>query len=547
MTQNKITYAKAYYRYSSDNQREESIEAQMRAVRDYAERNGYVILDEFIDRKTTGTTDLRPEFQRMMSDSAKKDYSILLVHKLDRFARNRNDSIVNKISLKRNGVSVVSVTEPLDGSPESIILEAVLEAMAEYYSLNLAREVEKGKTQNALKCQHVGGKPPLGYDVTKEKQYVINEREAEAVRLIFRWVSNGKSYGDIIAELNNLGYKTKVGNPFGKNTLYSILRNEKYYGLYTYNRSTPKDTNGRRNSHKQKDRDEWIAVEDGIPAIISREEFDAVQAIMSKRMQKRTHSHAKENYILTGKMICGVCGGSYVGSKRRVKTNSSYAAYGCNKRYRTTSLGCDNKELSKAYIESWVVERLSEYVFSDKYALRITEEYNQYIQSRNQSYNAQRDVHLSRLRTLDKDIDRTVTLLIKTTSDALTDKLQQLESEKAQLKFTLDDLERDNRQKEFTAEEIKIVLARIRELLKAGTLETIKSVVDKFVSKIMVNPDGIVVHFNFFPEFTIKPEAWTENDRPMHERTEDAQEQSIPCNHQQLSKKADEIGGAGGS
>jgi len=132
MFQNNIKNAVGYYRYSSDNQREESIEAQMRAVKDYAERNGYIIVEEYIDRKTTGTTDHRPEFQRMISDSAKAGFSVVLVHKLDRFARNRNDSIVNKVTLKRHGVSVISVTEPLDGSPESIILESVLEAMAEY-------------------------------------------------------------------------------------------------------------------------------------------------------------------------------------------------------------------------------------------------------------------------------------------------------------------------------------------------------------------------------------------------------------------------------
>ena len=438
--------------------------------------------------------------------------------------------------------------------------------MAEYYSLNLAREVEKGKIQNALKCRHVGGKPPLGYDVTAEKQYIINEHEAEAVRLIFKWTRIGKSYNDVITELNRLGYKTKIGNPFGKNTLYSILKNEKYYGLYTYNRASPKDTDGRRNNHKQKDRDDWIAIEDGIPAIICKEEFDAVQVIMSKRMQTRTHSHAKENYILTGKMVCGICGGSYVGSKRKVKKSSFYVAYGCNKRYRTVGIACDNKELSKAYIESWVVERLSEYVFSDKYAVMITDEYNQYIHNRNKTYNKQHNAYTTRLRTLDKDIDRIVTLLLKTTSDALAEKLQKLEAEKVQLKFALENLERDSKQKEFTTAEIRTVLTHIRKLLKAGTLETIKSVVDKFVSQIVVNTDGVVVHFNFFPDFTIKPEEWTEKNCPVAEHSADAQEQLISENHNlvevindsggantphnsstNLNKKADDFGGAGGS
>ena len=146
------------------------------------------------------------------------------------------------------------------------------------------------------------------------------------------------------------------------------------------------------------------------------------------------------------------------------------------------------------------------------------------------------------MKKLDKDIDRTVSLLLKTTSNALTEKLQQLETEKAQLSFLLDDLESNHRQNEYTVEEIKTVLAQVRKLLKAGTLETVKSVVDKFVSKVIVNTDGVVVHFNFFPDFTIKPEELIEKDCPVTEHGI-AQEQSFSL-HQSQTNKADEIGGA---
>ena len=157
-----------YARYSSDMQRDESIDAQVRAITDYASRNNMIIVGEYTDKAKSATTDRRGEFQRMIKDASQKKFDVVLVHKLDRFARNRNDSIAYKLELKRHNVAVVSVTEPLDGSPESIILESVLEAMAEYYSKNLAREVEKGKKENALKGLHVGGRPPLGYDVDKE-------------------------------------------------------------------------------------------------------------------------------------------------------------------------------------------------------------------------------------------------------------------------------------------------------------------------------------------------------------------------------------------
>jgi len=315
--QTNIKNVVAYCRYSSDNQREESIDAQLRAIHEYAERNGFIIVEEYIDKAKSATNDQRPEFQRMIADSANGNFEAIVIHKLDRFSRNRYDSAIYKKELKRNRVSLFSVTENLDDSPESIILEGLLESMAEYYSRNLAREVEKGRRENAMQCRHVGGIPPLGYDVGEDKKYIINEKEAGAVRLIFRWVRDGKGYSAVIDELNRLGYKGKHGKPFAKNGLNSILKNEKYCGLYTYNRSASKDVDGKRNGHKQKPREEWIVVEDGIPAIISKDEFDAVQEIMAGRMQTRRHSHAKENYLLTGKMVCGVCSGSYVGARRR--------------------------------------------------------------------------------------------------------------------------------------------------------------------------------------------------------------------------------------
>ena len=520
-----IKYGIAYCRYSTDMQREESIDAQLRAIRDYAERNGITIVAEYIDRAQSATSAQRPEFQRMIKDSDNGGFSVVIVHKLDRFSRDRYDSMFYKRALKRNGVSLLSVTENLDDSPESIVLESVLEGMAEYYSKNLAREVEKGKRESALKCQHVGGTPPLGYNVGAGKRYVINEREAEAVRLIFRWVRDGKSYDDTIAELNRRGYKSKRGGSFGKNTLYSILKNEKYYGLYTYNRSSPKDVDGKRNGHKHKPREEWITIENGVPPIISKTEFDAVQKIMTGRMQTRKHSHAKETYLLTGKMVCSVCGGSYVGARRRRGDKSLYVAYGCNRRYRVGATGCGNRELSRAYIENWVIERLSSYVLSNKYVAKIASEYNQYIRSKNKTFDAQYGVQLARAEALDADIGRTVSLLLQTSSNALTGKLQELEAERAEVARFLVELEQGYQQKEFSQEEVRVALARVRELLKEGTLETTKALVHKFVDRVEVKPDVIVVHFNFFPEFTIKLD--TEKDCLVAERLTHVQKQSF--------------------
>ena len=293
-----ITYGAAYYRFSSDNQREESIEAQMRAVHEYAERNGIVIVSEYTDRAKSAVSDQRPEFQRMITDSANGSFTVAIVHKLDRFSRDRYDSAYYKRTLKRNGVSLLSVTENLDGSPESIIMESVLEGMAEYYSKNLAREVMKGMKENAYQGKHTGGIPPLGYDVDKEsKTYIINEHEANAVRLIFARVLEHVGYGTIIDELNEKGYRSKNGQLFGKNSLHDILKNQKYCGTFVFNKRYGRNVDGKRNMHKFRDESEMIIVPEAIPAIVSKEDFDVVQNILKKRTQTRKHSHAKETFF----------------------------------------------------------------------------------------------------------------------------------------------------------------------------------------------------------------------------------------------------------
>ena len=159
--------AALYSRFSSDNQRTESIDAQLRAMHAYCEQHHFTIVNTYVDEARSATNDRRPSFQQMIADSAGKAFNIVLVHKLDRFARNRYDSAIYKRELKKNGVTVYSVLENLDSSPESIIMESVLEGMSEYYSQNLAREVMKELTENALQCKHNGGKPPLGYEWTR--------------------------------------------------------------------------------------------------------------------------------------------------------------------------------------------------------------------------------------------------------------------------------------------------------------------------------------------------------------------------------------------
>ena len=194
-----------YARYSSDNQREESIEGQIRENTAFARKNGIDIVDTYIDRAYSAKTDNRPEFQKMIKDSGKKSFDVVIVWKLDRFSRNRYDSAKYKAMLKKNDVRVLSATEAISEGAEGIILESVLEGMAEYYSADLAEKVTRGMTENALKCRFNGGTVPFGYMIDEEQHYQINPAQAPLVIEMFRRYAGGESITEIIEDLNARG------------------------------------------------------------------------------------------------------------------------------------------------------------------------------------------------------------------------------------------------------------------------------------------------------------------------------------------------------
>ena len=270
-----------YARFSSENQREESIDAQLRACKDYAKNHKYLVVGEYVDRAFTGTNDNRPEFQKMIEDSRKGNFELVLVHKLDRFSRNVEQTIRYISELRDSGVELKSVIEQFDNTPEGEFMRNMMSNISQYYVRNLAREVMKGMKENAYKCLHVGGIPPLGYYVDLDKKYQIDEKEASIVKKIFELYIDGNTHQKIITELNSLGYRNKKGTEWTKNSILSILRNEKYIGTYVWNRVVAKNSKGKRNGHREKPVEEVIRIPNGIPAIIHTETFQKVQGIIA--------------------------------------------------------------------------------------------------------------------------------------------------------------------------------------------------------------------------------------------------------------------------
>jgi len=498
-SKNRVIRAAAYARFSSDNQRDESIDAQLRAINDYAARNDIIIVEEYIDRAKSAMTDNRPSFLDMVKNSSKGEFDIVLVHKLDRFARNRYDSAHYNHQLKKNDVQLVSVIEQIDDSPEGRMMMAVLEGMAEFYSQNLAREVRKGMQENALKAMHTGGKPPLGYDVNPTtRKLVINETEAEAVTLIFQRVLEGHGYQEIVNELNSHGYKSKTGNSFCKNSIHSILSNEKYIGTYIFNRSSSADIDGRRNTHKFKDDDEIIRIENAIPPIIEKNSFDAVQWKMQKRKQEFIGHKSIETYLLSGKIICGSCGSTYCGFRRKDGRNKSLIIrYACNTKQRYGSNKCANKDIRREYIEALVLDELSKCIFDESILPTVAGYYNSKVIKANENITQSLKTLTSRLTAIDKDIDKIVELLTQASSRALLEKLSTFESEKLTLEQRIAKIERCFDKTDTSITEVSKVFNGAKKMFKEGTLSGTKKLIDLFVDKIILYEDRVEIKLSF--------------------------------------------------
>lgn len=496
--------AVAYARFSSDLQREESIEAQVRAIKAFAEQNGYTLLKVYIDRGISGTTDNRPQFQNMIDDAKSGQFDAIIVHKLDRFARNRADSAIYRKELEKHGVKLISVLENFDDSPEAVILQSVIEGYNEYYSKNLRREVMKGLKENALSCRHTGGTPCLGYDVDKSTmRLVINEYEAGAVRLIYKMYLANEGYTAIINELNSKGYRTKRGVPFGKNSLYEILRNEKYSGVYTYNKSTSKNADGHYNRHRTKEDADIIRIDGGVPAIISKKDFEKVQIKMAERKHKNASYRAKQEYLLSGKIVCGECGCSYAGNSRKPNaTHPLYVSYRCTK--KNGKVKCKNPEISRDKLEKLVLSMLADKVFDEGILPDILNKYNKYVQDRHSDVKNLICSLKSKIEAADKGINNIVNVVMETGSSALNSKLQELEAEKRELELALTEANNKLASVSIDAKSLKIAFNRAKQMLKGGNLSNRKALIERYVNRVTIYKDKIVIEFNIFDEFIVR-------------------------------------------
>ncbi len=483
-----------YARFSSDLQREESIDAQVRACKEHIERRGYILTHIYADQAKSGKSTLkRDQYNAMLADAEEGLFDVVIMHKIDRNARNEFDYFTFKRVMMQNGISYEYAAQSIDLTPEGQMMEGMLVNFAAYYSRNLAKEVKKGMNENAYKAQFNGGTPPFGYDVDENKHYVINEHEAEGVRLIFDMYANGSSYSEIIGALNAKGFKTKNGIPFGKNSLFDILRNEKYIGTYKFNVVT-KNPDGTRNTHT-KESENVIVIENAIPPIIDKAVFMTIQEMRSHRHGCAQKQKAKRSYLLTGKIICGECG-SAMNGHTTITRGKEYPRYSCTHKERTFCK-CSTKSVNALLLEDWILEQIKEKILAPKSIEELGKKMEEYYLQET-SASGSRLSDLKREQTdLTRKYNKTMEFIfeyghnnkVAETLTEITDRLEEVEK--------LISVEENKKAQPLTKAQIAEVFAELKKAIEeCHDIETRQTLISIFLHRVIVTNEKILAEIS---------------------------------------------------
>lgn len=459
-----------YVRYSDDKQTENSVDGQLRVCGEYCSQHGYRIVQTYIDRAMSGTNDNRPNFQKMIDDAKKQQFAFIVVYRFDRFARNRFDSAIYKKTLEQLGIRVISATEQVGDGDEGIILESIYEAMDEAYSRRLSRITKRGMRETAIKGYWTGGNIPLGYSVS-DKMLVINDAEAEAVKLIFDMYADGNTKTIIAKELNARGYKTKKNKPFTNSNMTSILSNRMYIGEYNFD-----------------------DIERSCPAIVDKDTFDKVQSLISHNKKVMGRKADDTFFELSGKLFCGMCGTAMVGDSGTSRSGEKHYYYTCNNRKKRKA--CVKKSEKKDFLEWYVCERAVMDILTDD---NIKEIAKRIVILNEQDRDTSQLDSINKLiadvdRELDKCVDMLMSATVKSMIDRINDKAADLERQKESLlsqKYNLQ-INLDN----VIAE--KDVISFLRAFKKSDITDPDERhyIINALINCVYLYDDKIVIYFN---------------------------------------------------
>ena len=355
-----LTPAALYARVSSDRQDVDlSVAAQMRALRDYAEKNGYVVAREYIDEAESGRIADRPQFRRMLDEASLSDspFQEILVWKFSRFTRKREHAVAFKSMLRKRGIKVTSITEHADDSPTGKLMEAIIESLDEFYSENLAQEVLRGMREAASRGFWIGTYSPYGYqkvpvqDGAKKRPKLELDPPADGVvRRIFQMALQGASTLDITKTLNKEGIASPQGSRWTKTTIHRILTNETYTGTLVW-------------GTRAKDNVPPVRVEDAFPAIVSRDDFERVSAIMESKAPAKIHPRrAASPYLLSGIVRCETCGKALTAHEAK---SGQFTYYVCHSLLKRGQGACDTPRLNAKRFERMIIDNIRENILTE--------------------------------------------------------------------------------------------------------------------------------------------------------------------------------------
>ena len=510
-----------YARVSSDQQAEKnnSIPSQLRLLHEYADKHNMSVYKEYIDAGESALSVNRPAFLEMIAETKKKfpPFQAILVWKLSRFARNRQDSIIYKSLLKKRGIDVISISEPIDDTPQGQLMEGMIEVIDEFYSAVLAQETLRGMVENSRKGYRNGGYPVYGYKNVRifddrnnpKTKYEVNETEAKVVRLIFELYAKGNGLKNIAMYLNKHSYKSRSGHTWSKGTIANILRNEVYIGWIVFNKRDTK-TFGKQ----FKPESEWIIIKNTHEPIINEELFNKVQRLIEQRQPKNQPARVTASqYLLSGLMKCGKCGHTYgvTGYGRDRK----YAYYNCITYSKRGKDICAGHSVRADELDREVIERVKSLIFSDENMQKLVDDINAATKSLRIDYGKK----ITELKKKANELQLRLARQYEAIEGGVIDlnlvapRLKELKNQKDALQEEISYYESLNSQNQpvyITKPMIEKFRKEMEQIFMGDNVQEQRDFLKKFIEKIIVKEEGIeIVYYapgTKFPSLTL-PDA----------------------------------------
>ena len=468
-----------YARYSSDSQTEQSIEGQLRVCQQFAQSNDILIVDTYVDRAMTGTNDARPDFQRMIKDSNKKQWDYVIVYKLDRFSRNKYETTIHKHTLKENGVKVLSAMENIPDTPEGIILESLLEGMNQYYSAELSQKVLRGLKESYIKGNYTGGPIIFGYDVV-DKKNVINEPEAEIIREIFSKFAKGQTGKSIADSLIARGIRTRTGHYIDDKKVYKILANTKYVGKIKHGETVYTNI---------------------YPPIIDEVTWQNVQMIRNANKHTPGSKKQKFNFLLSGKLICGDCRSYMVGFSGKGKGGDNYKYYTCLTKRRRKG-NCNLKAVHKDWLENLVIQVTWQLIEENEAFNNLVNA----IYRKHQTENKEAELIKALEKKRDEALKASGNLIAAIEQGIITEqtkmRLKELETQISQYDFDIEQA----KQRNYSYLTPQMIKDYFRQMICGDiTLDSTRAYIIKyFIREVILYKDCLVITYNFTDKNLLK-------------------------------------------